>query len=72
MTECYCDACGKLCTPHFVDEGIGSYEYWGCPGVDTRIYVESSCCGALCVDADGNELSVADLWEEEDRCCDPY
>lgn len=27
-----------------MDFGIGSYEYWGCPGVDVDIQQVTECC----------------------------
>ena len=38
-----CDECGEECEFYMEDVGIGSYEYWGAPGVDVQ-WVEISCC----------------------------
>ena len=42
-----------------VDEGIGSYEYWGAKGVDIQLVEVSDCCGEEVTDElpeeDGNE-----------------
>lgn len=27
-----------------MDFGIGSYEFWGCPGVDTNVQTVTVCC----------------------------
>lgn len=53
----YCTSCLKECTIKYVDNGIGSYEYWGAKSVDTQIDAESECCGA--------EVSETPLEEEE-------
>jgi hypothetical protein len=33
-----------------IDEGIGSYEYWGAKGVDIRLVEVSPCCEADVLD----------------------
>jgi hypothetical protein len=42
----FCGECKENCTPILIDDGIGSYEYWGAKGVDTRISCISACCEA--------------------------
>lgn len=49
-TTGWCCNCGKECYIEYVDNGIGSYEYWGQKGVHTQIDAESSCCGAEVVE----------------------
>ena len=44
--EGYCDNCGLPCFGVEHDEGIGTYEYWGCKGVDHRYVFLSDCCEA--------------------------
>lgn len=41
-----CKECGETCDLTKVDEGIGSYEYWGARGFDSRIEIVSWCCHA--------------------------
>jgi hypothetical protein len=41
----YCVFCLQECETETVDEGIGSYEYWGAPGVDVKLVEVSACCG---------------------------
>jgi len=48
-----------------VDNGIGSYEYWGSWGTDVRLAVESNCCDADCIDEKGNIITVDDVEEYE-------
>ncbi len=46
----YCTACGDACTAVTEDHGIGSYEYWGATGYDSRIETLSNCCDAEITD----------------------
>ena len=39
-----CTGCGCACGGKVVDEGIGSYEYWGFRGSDHDYVVVSDCC----------------------------
>ena len=39
----FCSECGEHCTATIIDEGIGSYEYWGAKGVDVRLVEVSPC-----------------------------
>lgn len=41
-----CSQCGLASDSKEVDEGIGSYEFWGAPGVDSNWVRISDCCGA--------------------------
>jgi len=41
-----CAACRQDCRLVLVDYGIGSYEYWGCRGVDVQWCEVSDCCEA--------------------------
>ncbi len=40
----YCGECKEECNPTVIDEGIGSYEFWGAKCVDTRLFLVSCCC----------------------------
>jgi len=44
IMEKYCAHCLKECGTTTIDEGIGSYEYWGATGVDIRLVEVSDCC----------------------------
>lgn len=46
----YCAACGKECVAGIIDEGIGSYEFWGSKGVDIQLSEVSDCCEAKVLD----------------------
>ena len=60
----WCVECGQECTPIAVDNGIGSYDYWGATGVHTQIDIESDCCNADVVD---NERELpAKFFEDEE------
>lgn len=59
--EGWCECCGQACHGITVDNGIGSYEYWGSKGTHHQYDIESSCCNATVLDHDPNP-------EEED--CD--
>lgn len=39
-----CKSCNEQCNLVKHDEGIGSYEFWGSKGVDSRIVIVSNCC----------------------------
>jgi len=60
-----CESCGNDCIAKVVDNGIGSYEYWGSWGTDVRLAVESNCCDADCIDEKGNIITVDDVEEYE-------
>lgn len=71
----YCTACGEECIPITIDEGIGSYEYWGSKAVHHDLQRVSPCCHAPTVDAPladrcrGCGVQLDDPCEEEDRYC---
>ena len=59
----FCGSCGGECEAHSVLNGIGSYEFWGAKGVDTKMEIESICCDAgvftnanLNCDAENNDI----------------
>jgi hypothetical protein len=41
-----CRECNRECRVVTVDFGIGSYEYWGATGYDSRLEQVSNCCEA--------------------------
>jgi len=51
----YCTFCNEECAVDVVDEGIGSYEYWGAKGVDIRLVEVSACCGEDVTDEPSEE-----------------
>lgn len=53
--EQICPGCGEL-DPQcdWIDFGIGPYEYWGAPGVDTQLAWVTICC----------EAEPEDFWPE--------
>jgi hypothetical protein len=55
-----CAVCKNECNAKVVDNGIGSYEYWGIRGFDSQKSIESDCCDAPCIDDEGIEISVSD------------
>lgn len=58
-TEGWCAHCNKECIGVAVDNGIGSYEYWGSKGVHHQIDIESNCCNAQVLDYDPGEYEEA-------------
>jgi len=47
----YCRECGREATEEPQDFGIGSYEFWGAPGVHEDWHLVSPCCEAEVVDS---------------------
>lgn len=47
----FCTDCGKECRIILIDEGIGSYEYWGQKGVHHDYRRASYCCEADVLDS---------------------
>ena len=50
----WCECCGNECQGIEVDNGIGSYEFWGCKGTHRQIDIESHCCNSHVLDHDPN------------------
>ena len=50
-----CNCCGMECDAVYVDNGIGSYEFWGATGVHHDYRWESPCCGEEVVEG-GNKV----------------
>lgn len=42
----FCGVCGGYVEGEHIDFGIGTYEFWGCVGNDSRIEFVSTCCEA--------------------------
>lgn len=60
-----CTECGEECRGRVVDQGIGSYEFWGQRGVDSRKVFVSSCCEAEMTTDDGEEVEYEDPREAQ-------
>lgn len=41
-----CSECGNECDVVTVDEGVGSFDFWGEKGIDEKLVEVSSCCEA--------------------------
>lgn len=61
-----CEGCKQECSVGIVDFGIGHYEFWGAPGFDSQPAAVSECCEAPAVDNEGNDISEADIKDEEE------
>ena len=55
-----CTSCGEECGGKYVDNGIGSYEYWGYRGRHVQKDLASDCC-----EKDVEE--VQDLEDDEEQ-----
>lgn len=66
----YCNVCGKECEGQWIDEGIGSYEYWGAKYNDVRWVYVSDCCEGDLFENQG--LTIPADWPEpqEDESLD--
>ena len=74
--QCTCDGAEDLCSSchlpaegKFKDFGIGAYEYWGAPGVDTDVQYVSVCCEASFVKNEAGypaaeRVSSSDFFDE--------
>lgn len=56
-----CTSCGEPCDPMIIDLGIGSYEYWGAPGIDVQLTVVSQCCEAAIIDESSTHVTIDSL-----------
>lgn len=54
----WCTECGEECSIKVIDEGIGSYEFWGARGIHVDKRTVSSCCEA--------EVTTENLEEHKD------
>ena len=61
MATYYCSGCKEPCNGHVVDEGLGSYEFWGQEEVDTKKAFLSDCCEEAALDEKGNVITLAQL-----------
>jgi len=53
-----CTCCGDQCEGMLVDEGIGSYEYWGAKGVHHDWVCVSRCCEAPIAEEGGIVVNI--------------
>lgn len=60
-----CTACGQPCEVGIIDNGIGSYEYWGSKEVDIQLEAVSNCCEAPAVDHNNNIITVQMIKSEQ-------
>lgn len=69
LDEPICEECLCHCNGVWVDFGIGSYEFWGARGFDTRWEYVSDCCEAdLFTDQSCERFyDPPELFEEPDR-----
>lgn len=56
----WCEECGEECDVQYVDQGIGSYEFWGQRGVDRNVLPCSDCCEAICLDELGQPVDFSE------------
>ena len=68
MSEHWCGTCRAECDAHVVDNGIGHYEFWGSPGIDTSMCYESVCCDATVYDDPECriESEIPNKWDDYD------
>jgi hypothetical protein len=59
----FCGSCRQPCEVIEVDFGIGSYEYWGSRGYDSRVEAVSNCC---------EETAYEDPWLNDPISGDSY
>ena len=60
----FCKECKRECELITIDEGIGSYEYWGAPGYDSKIFTGSNCCETEVMDEDCDDIVAEDYVDE--------
>lgn len=61
VMKAICSDCQQPCECRIIDEGIGSYEYWGAVGHDSRPTLVSSCCGAICMNESEQPISLQEF-----------
>jgi len=62
----YCGECKEECKVITVDDGIGSYEFWGARGCDVRLRAASDCCeGDVYEDKECKILWEGHPWDDE-------
>lgn len=62
----YCSECRQLCHDVERDFGVGTYEYWGATGVDSRVARVSECCDGDLLTPEEFEELIAEETPEED------
>lgn len=63
-----CSGCGEDRDPsegHFVDCGIGAYDFWGQRGMDVQYHWVSTCCDAPIKDDRGRVVGFPPCYEED-------
>ncbi len=60
----FCEGCGEVCTVKVIDEGIGSYEFWGARGCQVLLVPVSDCCEAPCYEERGEDGELTGPIEE--------
>jgi hypothetical protein len=61
----FCAECKNECTGTWEDVGIGSFEFWGSRGHDSRWAYMSDCCEAEVIKA--GQLYEGPEWDEGDE-----
>lgn len=65
----YCGECGKECTAHVEDDGIGPYEFWGRQCNQSIKVLASDCCdGSVFNDEELEEEADAGEYQYEEEC----
>lgn len=64
--DIFCSFCRNPCQYRVINEGIGSYEYWGSHGYDEQLVVVSKCCGEACIDENNMEITPDEIQQYED------
>ena len=65
----FCSECGDECRVKEIDEGIGSYEFWGCRGTDHQCFVVSVCCEATAYERKCENEGVVSYFGEVTETC---
>lgn len=60
----YCESCLAPNPGDIIDEGIGSYEYWGARGTHHDYQLASTCCSADLIWYKDNQPVSRKEWEE--------
>jgi len=62
-----CESCGLPCESTVVDEGLGSYEYWGSKGVHHAYATVSDCCSENILEGSGKLIRKGNRIAKKDR-----
>lgn len=60
----WCSECGKECEGKVIDDGIGTYEFWGSKCVDNDYKVVSDCCEGEVLEYNPNDLDDFEDFED--------